>query len=370
VARVKRERGFLSSAGVALVAVTLAACDQGSSAGSSPSADAGSGANEGEGTSVDRAAHGADADTVAAEAHAEAWGNALKSALSLPCRAIAVDGHVAIEGDADAGPPAPLALRAELPSEVWLTLGPDSRLVAKDPRTTRETAFTGPARVRPCVAHREESWLSSGAFESAIGAGETPGAEEWVVTTLGVARYMAAQLKVDVRARDATVTLSSGAAFLWLPDDTREAPAPHRAEDGGPPRATTTVDDDGWRRMTAGALVLAAASARAPADAAAAAVTRCLALTKEATDLAAQLLAGAIMQDAGIARDQVRTRLIARAACSVAALRVEALPASKTKTTLGQRMEPTRGVRGLPSAAGAASGARAPEDAPGLPPTP
>ena len=118
-------------------------------------------------------------------AHAARWEEARNAALRIPCRAIAVDGPVRVEG-ADAGA---LALQSEIPDQTWLSLGPDARLVAKDPRTTRETAFVGPARVRSCVAHREESWLAAGRFESAIGAGETPGAEEWVVTPLGVVRY-------------------------------------------------------------------------------------------------------------------------------------------------------------------------------------
>jgi hypothetical protein len=314
--------------------------------------------NEGEGASVDRAAHGGDAGLAPPlpEGHAgtsappsapQSWGDALKSAMGLPCRGIAVDGHVALESDADAAAPVPLALRGELPSDVWLSLAPDSRVVAKDPRTTRETAFNGPARVQVCVAHREESWLASGVFESAMGAGESPGAEEWVVTPLGVVRYVAAQVRVEARDRDATVTLANGAAFLWLPGDVRQAP-PRKPEDGGVAAATTTVDDDGWLRMTGGALGIARTAARAPLDAANAATTQCLALDKQTNDLAVQLLAGAVTQDAAVAKDQVRTRLGARAACSVAALRAEALPVSAARAALMARLEATRGVRGLP----------------------
>jgi hypothetical protein len=329
--------------------------------------------------SCDRTSASADADAGAdagasAEAHRFGWDTVLKNALALPCRAIAVDGHVLAEraAGAPASPPArapadaPLALRGEIPSDVWLSLGPDARLVAKDPRTTRETAFVGPARVRPCVAHREESWIAAGRFESAIGAGETPGAEEWAVTPLGVARYMAAQLQLEVRDKDATVTLGAGVAFLWLTDDVREAPAPHGAAGaGGPGVATTSLDDDGWRRMTAGSLLLARtpqAGARSPSEAARAAVDQCAALTKQASDLAGDLLSGLMAHDAGLAKDQLRTRRIARAACAIAALRVDVLPASKAKAALDGRLEDARAVRGMPSA-------RAPEG-PGAPPGP
>jgi hypothetical protein len=303
-----------------------------------------------------------------------AWDKALKGAQSLPCRAIAVDGHVSAEMPAPASAPEsalePVPLRGEIPTDTWLSLAPDSRLVAKDPRTTRETAFVGPARVQPCVAHREESWIASGRFESSIGAGETPGAEEWAVTPLGVARYMAAQLQLDVRGQDATVgatvTLGTGVAFLWLPDDTHEGPAPRGAGDGGPVAATTALDDDGWRRMTGGSLALARTGARAPADAAAFAVDQCLALTKQARALADQLLAGGVTQDAGAAKDQLRIRRIARAACAVAALRVEILPAAKAKATLAGRLVEARGVRGMPS--GDPPGGPGTSSAPAAPP--
>ena len=149
------------------------------------------------------------------------WEEARNAALRIPCRAIAVDGPVREEAAGDAG--VALALQGEIPSEVWLSVARDGRLVAKDPRTTRETTFVGPARVRACVAHREESWVATGHFDSAIGAGETPGAEEWVVTPLGVVRYMAAKLGVDVRAKDAVVAVGSGVAFLWLDDGVRVA---------------------------------------------------------------------------------------------------------------------------------------------------
>ena len=52
-----------------------------------------------------------------------------------------------------------------------------------------------------------------------MGAGESPGAEEWVVTPFGVVRYGAAKLSVDVGAKDADVAVATGIAFLWTPAD-------------------------------------------------------------------------------------------------------------------------------------------------------
>lgn len=313
------------------------------------------------------------------------WDEARVSALQVPCRAIAVDGPVRVlkvgferaaeRGDAgplegDAG--AALALEGQIPSETWLALSTDARLVAKDPRTTRETSFLGPARVRACVDHREESWVAAGRFESAIGAGETPGAEEWVVTPLGIVRYLAAKVSVDVHARDARVALGSGVAFLWLPDDVHQG-RPSPASSGpaatrpaglpgdagatdaapGPLAATTVVDDDGWLRMSEGTLDVSTtrpATLRETDRAARASVDRCVALEKRARELAAQLLSGPLAADGGTAKDQMQTRRIARAACAVAALRVDMLGPAGPRAEMAARLEESRVAGGPPPA--------------------
>jgi hypothetical protein len=273
------------------------------------------------------------------------WDDARASALHIPCRAIAVDGHVHAEAsdfgpmsDAGATPgPVALAPQGEIPDGAWISVMADSRLVAKDPRTTRETTFIGPARVRACVDHREESWLASGRFESSMGAGETPGAEEWVVTGLGVVRYMAAKASVDVQAADGAVQVANGVAFLWLPDDVGiVTPAAAKAGDAA---AAPGLDDDGWLRMGEGTAKL---TRRAPLDAfvrARRAVEQCVSLTRRAQDLAAALFAGTGSMDAGTAKDQVRTRRLGRAACDVADLRVDILPPSAPRGEMSARLE-------------------------------
>jgi hypothetical protein len=232
----------------------------------------------------------------------------------LACRAIAVDGDVHIESPtgADAGL-MPVLLQGLVPTEGWLGLAAGSRLVAKDPRTSRESTFRGPARVRACVEYREESWVALGAFDSASGAGETPGAEEWIVTPLGVVRYSAASLSVDVRKSDVKASVTSGAAFLWAADDVAA-----RGPDGGAPART----DDGWLRADGGTVGLASANATT-LDGARGALARCSALGKAAHDLSATLLAGGA--DAGTVTAQVSTRRQAKAACAVAGLRLAAL---------------------------------------------
>jgi hypothetical protein len=294
----------------------------------------------------------ADAAPSAAEdpsARMARWAAARSAAQRVPCRAIAVDGPVRAESTTNApdaaAPAAPLArpdalaVQGELPCDAWLVLAPDSRLVAKDPRTTRETTFVGPARVRACVGHTEESWVASGRFESAVGAGETPGAEEWVVTPLGIVRYMAAKVAVDVAAdgpkeSKATISLGSGVAFLWLPGDVHAADSRAASKTDGAVAATTFVDEDGWTRMTEGVLGLSAAAGRPKLDAARADVGVCTTLSRKAKDLAAQILSGPLTAsgtgdgggEGAVAKEQVRTRRLARAACSVAALRVDGLP--------------------------------------------
>ncbi|HTB73222.1 MAG TPA: hypothetical protein VK762_08250 [Polyangiaceae bacterium] len=282
-------------------------------------------------------------------AHAAHWEEARNAALRIPCRAIAVDGSVRTEG-ADAGA---LALQGEIPDETWLSLEPDARLVAKDPRTTRETAFVGPARVRPCVAHREESWLAAGRFESAIGAGETPGAEEWVVTPLGVVRYMAGKIAVEVRAKDAVVAVGSGVGFLWLADGVRAAAlgagasagAGAGADSGADSGAGPALDDDGWLRMSEGEVTLSG-----PTVAARTTVDRCAALAKRSGELAATLLAGA---DGSTAKEQMRTRRLARAACAVASLHVDTLPPSALRGEMSARLESATAAFAPPPAASA-----------------
>jgi hypothetical protein len=241
----------------------------------------------------------------------------------LPCRAIAVEGEVTPDSDGDAGPA--LAADAELSPEHWMSLGPGARLVAKDPRTTRETTFRGPGRVRACVDGLEESWLARGTFESSHGAGETPGAEEWVVTPLGAVRFAAAKLSVEALAREVRVSVSDGSAFVWLARD-----ASARGADGGalpgPGEDAAADPGEGWMRVDAGAAALLPRVPRSPLEAARSAVDSCVALGRSAGDLALKLVSGDGGGGATAAR-QVATRRMARAACATAELRVEWLGA-------------------------------------------
>jgi hypothetical protein len=258
----------------------------------------------------------------------------------LPCRAIGVDGQVRwIPGDqADAPAPTdagvPLAVGHELPPHGLLSLGARSRLVVKDPRTSRETTFVGPAHGRACVADREESWLVDGHFESSIGAGEGPGAEEWVVTPEAVIRYTAAQLRVDATATRTVVAIGAGAAFVWIPDDARlrvlQVPAPDGGGAGDDAGAAEDDSDRPWRRVSAAAweiTVTGVAGAHA-------AVELCRQHAEEANRLARLLLSpgDASPSEAGArVAEQVRERRLSHGACALAALRVASAPSGASR---------------------------------------
>jgi hypothetical protein len=226
---------------------------------------------------------------------------------------MAVDGDVRVDnGEAE---PMRLVSQGRVTGEPWISLSAGSRVVVRDPRTGRETTFRGPGRARACVNAQEESWLPAGDFESSPGAGEAPGAEQWVVTTYGVVRYGAARLVIEARPAAVSVAVSDGVAFAWPAADANLA---------GP----ATSETEGWQRVAGARLALALApKARSePRDAAAAAATRCSQLAKEAHDLAAALLAPAPDASPSRAADQVRVRRLARAACAVAHLRTAGLP--------------------------------------------
>jgi hypothetical protein len=261
-----------------------------------------------------------------------------RSGAGLHCRAIAVDGDVRLGATAADSPGTPsagaiTALQA-LPDGDWVLLGSTARVVIKDPRTARETTFFGPAHVRACVNHREESWVAEGRFQSSEGAGETPGAEEWIVTPNGVVRYVAAKLNVDVSTKGTTAALAAGTGFVWTPPDARlEADA---RRDGGP----TDTSEEPWTRLSTGLFRMVPTTGGSPLDGARLAVDQCSARATRAGALARALLdrgpdAAAPGQGAA---EQVRARRIARATCDVAWLRLAALPGSVNRSPLAERL--------------------------------
>jgi hypothetical protein len=241
----------------------------------------------------------------------------------MPCRVIDGVGDARMETGVDGG--SPLLIQGIVPN-YWVDMAAGSKFVAKDAQTSRETTFRGPARVKACILAQEESWLASGGFESSVGSGEAPGAEEWVVTPLGVVRYNASKLSVDVGAKDVHVAVASGQAFLWIASDA--------SVKGAGPGAKT---DDGWLRADPGTYVITGTGPTGThpltEDGSRPALAACSTLGKSAHDLSGQLLAGGA--DAGTVLAQVTTRRLARAACAVGGLRLGTLPATATTASLG-----------------------------------
>jgi|HubBroStandDraft_1064217.scaffolds.fasta_scaffold17471_2 hypothetical protein len=279
------------------------------------------------------------------------WGEGVSAAAHLPCRAVAVDGDVRAEdvaqpgsahgrGGAEGGTGLALQVQQEVPFDSWLGLGASSRLVAKDPRTTRETTFRGPGRARPCVGRREESWMAAGMFESVVGAGEAPGSEEWLVTPLAVVRYAAASVRVAVGPKVTSVAVASGLAFAWLTDDARARwPEDAGAGDGGGHHGGTP-NTDGWERVADGAVTIEALVSTPALQPARTAVEQCGTLAARAHELATLLMAPSVgLPDASTAAEEVVSRRLARAACAVAALRVGNLPEAPAKDALAAKLK-------------------------------
>ena len=111
-----------------------------------------------------------------------------------------------------------------------------------------------------------------------------------------------------------------------------------------------TVDDDGWLRMPEGEVTLSPGAARAPADEAHAAVEGCVTLAQKAKQLAAALFEGQTMPDGSTAKEQMRTRRLARAACAVAALHVDTLSPSPQKDAMTTRLQSAASAWAAPPA--------------------
>lgn len=217
--------------------------------------------------------------------------------VNLPCRAIAIEGDVKVDG-------APLAPQAPVPPDGWVAIGVHGKLVAKDPRTSRETSFDGPGRVRACVGADEESWIASGTFASSPGVGEAPGTEQWVVTPFGVVRYAVAAMRLAVDASEARCEVTSGTAWAWTPSATKD-------ERG----AGADLGNQGWQRIERSTLRLhKGPSAQNVLD-------RCASLAAAAHDLAARVLSGEGRPSQVVS--QVSERRLARAACALARLRAD-----------------------------------------------
>jgi hypothetical protein len=251
---------------------------------------------------------------------------------SFECRAISVTAGkvkpVPLLGlpPADGGALAPVAEGGEISDDAWLDVDPGGKLTAKHPHSTREVVFTGPGRFRACVSHGEEAWLVKGTFNSVPSSGERPGGEEWLVTPAGVVRYAAANVEVMASPGKTDVKLSSGSAYVWTGDQAGPVkPAPAPIADAG--------DNDGWIRLDGARTITLTAKPVTPEASAQAGLDRCLAEAKTTKDLAA-LISSPDASLTQVAPRHVMARRVARAACAIAALRVNLAPPSPARDVM------------------------------------
>jgi hypothetical protein len=233
-------------------------------------------------------------------------------------------------GPPDAGG-VPLVSGSAVPDEAWIDVPKAGRLTTRDAVSTRESSYEGPGRFRVCIDHKEEAWVEEGTFESVAGAGERPGAEQWIATPLGAARYDAARWKITVTDRAVEIRVQAGTGYFWPAEGVATQ---YFAEAGAIPEG----NDQGWVRLNGGtgARLTVPKPVLTP-DGAGAALDRCVAAAKEAMAITASLGAPDANLAEGASRDVVARRA-AHAACAVAHLRVETMPPSPARDSALERV--------------------------------
>lgn len=217
----------------------------------------------------------------------------------------------------------------------WLDVAAKASFSVRTLDTGRELRFEGPGRVRACGD--DVALVAEGSAVGLPGTGEAPGAEQWVATACGAARW-ASGVHRFASARDrCRLQSSTGTLELYSADDMTFDEV---AVDGGAPLAASSdagaadagAAKNAWRRIDGRRAF--EARARGPLDSAAS-VKASLTACERAAITVQRLATGMTGGDAGdagdigtMAADSVMARGIARAACAVAAVRV-ALAGSK-----------------------------------------
>ncbi|MDB4935277.1 MAG: hypothetical protein JWP87_2249 [Labilithrix sp.] len=239
---------------------------------------------------------------------------------------------------ADAGPACKIMASeggpvATADATAWLDVAAKASFTVRTLESGRELRFEGPGRVRACGD--DVALVADGSAVGLPGSGEAPGAEQWVATACGVARW-ASGVHRFAGGRDACKLQSSlGATHIYVPDDVT---ADEVAVDGGAPLpapAPAAPSDAGttptWRRIDAKTAFRL--QGRGALDTPAAVKNALVACERAAQAVAAAALKMS-SHDAGggslgeLAAESVASRGLARAACAVAAVRV-ALAGSK-----------------------------------------
>jgi hypothetical protein len=224
---------------------------------------------------------------------------------------------------------------ARADATAWLDVAAKASFTVRTLETGRELRFEGPGRVRACSG--DVALVAEGSAIGLPGSGESPGAEQWVATACGVARWASGIHRLG-GARDACKLQSSmGSVNLYLAGDVTadevatdtgalEAGAPEaRAFEAGAPAAFAGGFGSPWRRIDAKRTFHL--HGRGPLDtpiAVKAALGACERAAQNVQTLAARMTS----PEAGpgntgeLAAESVVARGVARAACAVAAVRV------------------------------------------------
>lgn len=247
----------------------------------------------------------------------------------LPDGAVPVCRVMSSEG----GPPATADATA------WLDVAAKASFSVRTVESGRELRFEGPGRVRPCGD--EVALVAEGSAVGLPGTGEAPGAEQWVATACGVARWASGVHRVAATRDGCRMQSSIGALHVYTAEDVTieevavdgGAPVEGGAPGGPPggpgteaiPRSDGGPAKDPWRRIDGRRAFKL--QARGAFDSAAAVKTSLGACERAAATV--QRLATVMTSgDAGggnvgdMAAESVVARGLARAACAVAAVRV------------------------------------------------
>lgn len=218
----------------------------------------------------------------------------------------------------------------------WLDVAAKASFSVRTLETGRELRFEGPGRVRPCGD--DVALVAEGSAVGLPGTGEAPGAEQWVATACGAARWASGVHRFAADRDRCRLQSSTGTLELYAADDMTfdevavdgGAPVVAGADAGAPDaRAAKSA----WRRVDGRRAFEARAHGRLDS---AASVKASVGSCERAAATVQRLATGMTGGDAGdggdigtMAADSVVARGIARAACAVAAVRV-ALAGSKS----------------------------------------
>lgn len=280
----------------ALVGLAMAAaggCRDGAGTGAEAGATAEAGAN----------AHAA--ATASAEAGSGAGVSGAPDGGVAVCRIMASEGGPSASADATG----------------WLDVAAKANFTVRTLESGRELRFEGPGRVRACGG--DVALVAEGSAVGLPGSGEAPGAEQWVATACGVARWASGVHRL-VGARDTCILQSSmGSASLYLAVDVTA----EEVVDGGAPEAGSPAAGGAgpWRRIDAKrAFRLQGRGSLATPVAVKAALGACEVAAQNVQSLAARMRSpeagtGSVGE---LAAESVVARGVARAACAVAAVRL------------------------------------------------